>query len=93
MNIKDYYFYPKRGCRQSDPISQYIFLFCADVLRILRRNNKDFKGIIIEGLKIFFFLKQNSFGLGAKRFQKSFFISQMEVRIGKQHVFKVLIKN
>ena len=37
----------ERGCRQGDPVSPYIFLFCAEVLAILLKNNKDIKGIVI----------------------------------------------
>lgn len=43
------YFYPERGCRQGDPISPYLFLLCAEILGILIRNEKDIKGIIIDG--------------------------------------------
>lgn len=43
------YFYPERGCRQGDPISPYLFLLCAEILGILIRNEKDIKGINIDG--------------------------------------------
>lgn len=43
------YFYPQRGCRQGDPIPPYLFRLCAEFLGSLIRNNKDIKGIIIEG--------------------------------------------
>ena len=41
------FFYLKRGCRQGDPISPYIFILCAEILGKMIRNNKDIKGIQI----------------------------------------------
>ena len=41
------FFYLKRGCRQGDPISPYIFILCAEILGKMIRNNKDIKGIHI----------------------------------------------
>jgi hypothetical protein len=37
----------KRGCRQGDPISPYLFILCAEVLAIMIKENKDINGIII----------------------------------------------
>ena len=34
-------------CRQDDPMSQYLFLSCAEVLGILIKNNKYITGIIV----------------------------------------------
>lgn len=41
------FFFLKRGCRQGDPISPYIFLLCAEVLGQMIRKNENIKGIII----------------------------------------------
>ena len=38
----------KRGCRQGDPISAYLFLLCAEVLCLLIKNNPENVGIKIE---------------------------------------------
>ena len=41
------FFYFKRGCRQGDPISPYIFLLCAEILGRMVRKNENIKGIKI----------------------------------------------
>ena len=41
------WFTVKRGCRQGDPISPYIFILCAEVLASMIRQNDNIKGIKI----------------------------------------------
>ena len=43
------YFNLRRGCRQGDPISPYIFILCAEILGKMIRKNKDIKGISLNG--------------------------------------------
>ena len=42
-----FFFYLKRGCRQGDPISPYIFILCVEFLGYMIRKDKDVKGIEI----------------------------------------------
>lgn len=47
-NISEY-FQPERGCRQGEPISPYLFILYAEIRCIFIRNNKDIKGLNIDG--------------------------------------------
>ena len=43
------FFNLKRGCRQGDPISPYIFILCAEILGKMVRENEIITGIKING--------------------------------------------
>ena len=46
------FFTLKRGCRQGDPISPYLFLLCAEVLGQMIRREDNIKGIKINGTEL-----------------------------------------
>ena len=41
------WFSTERGCRQGDPDSHYLFVFCVEILATMIRENVDIKGICI----------------------------------------------
>ena len=41
----------RRGCRQGDPISCYIFIMCVEIMAHMIRTNTEIKGIVIEGIE------------------------------------------
>ena len=39
----------QQGCRQCDPVAFYLFILCAEILALLIKQNKDIKGILLNG--------------------------------------------
>lgn len=62
-------FFVKRGCRQGDPISPYLFILCAEILACKIREDKDIKGIQISDteFKISQFADDTTFTLEGDR--------------------------
>ena len=46
------WFSVKRGTRQGDPLSPYLFLICAEIMACMIRSNDEIKGISVDDLKI-----------------------------------------
>ena len=62
-------FFVKRGCRQGDPISPYLFILCAEVLACKIREDEKIKGIQIgnANFKISQFADDTNFLLNGDR--------------------------
>ena len=45
------WFEVKRGCRQGDPVSPYLFVLCVEILATMIRENRDIQGIAINDVE------------------------------------------
>ena len=62
----------KRGCRQGDPISPYLFILCAEILAIMIKENRDIKGKYHSLPTILNYFKKERVKHSKKRFGNDF---------------------
>ena len=87
------YFLLKRGTRQGDPLSAYLFIFVLEILLIQIRNNKDINGLVIYNWDIklsacaddsnFFVINTKSLRLIFNIFESFKEFSSLKLNLGK----------
>ena len=84
----------KRGCRQGDPVSPYVFILCAEILGKMLRQNENVKGIIIntkelllsqyaDGTQIFLDGTEDSLRAALEVLDRFYAISGLKINIEK----------